>query len=45
MEDYDVTTYPEGYERVKNEELGHISEDPNVRAAFMTSLLLLLSGG
>ena len=45
MEDYDVTTYPEGYERVRDEELAHISDDPNVRAAFMTSLLLFLSGG
>jgi len=39
MEEYDVTVYPEGYERVRDEELVFLPEDPEVREAFMVQLL------
>jgi len=38
--DYDVTAYPEGFERVMNEELVFLPEDKEVRKQFMDMLLL-----
>ena len=37
--DYDITEYPEGYERVKSEELVFLPEDPQVREEFATDML------
>ena len=37
--EYDVTQYPEGWERVENEELGFLPQDPETRDNFMTDML------
>ena len=39
MMEYDVTAYPEGYEKVRDEELGFLPNDPAVREGFMLALL------
>ncbi len=40
MEEYDVTTYPEGYEKVMREDLDFISEEE--RESFMEDILLFM---
>lgn len=37
--EYNVATYPEGYEKVKNEELAFLPEDEATRELFMMDLL------
>ena len=37
--DYDITEYPEGYDKVKDEELVFLPEDPELREDFMTDML------
>jgi len=37
--EYDVTEYPAGYDRVEQEELVFLPQDPEVRDAFMTDML------
>lgn len=39
---YDVTQYPEGYEKVRDEELVFLPEDPVLRQVFMDTMLLWL---
>ena len=36
---YDVTQYPEGYNKVRDEELVFLPEDPQIREVFMTDML------
>ena len=36
--EYNVSTYPEGWDRIIDEELLFISEDRNVRAAFLENM-------
>ena len=40
--DYDVTAYPEGFDRVRDTELVFLPEDKEVRSQFMDMLLLWL---
>ncbi|MFY9140452.1 MAG: hypothetical protein WBJ83_10605 [Thermacetogeniaceae bacterium] len=37
--EYNVAKYPEGYEKVKNEELNFLPDDEDIRESFMTELL------
>lgn len=37
--EYDVTQYPEGVDRIRDEELVFLPEDPKVRDEFMLGLL------
>ena len=37
--EYDVTEYPEGYDKVRDDELVFLPEDPEVREDFMTDML------
>lgn len=37
--EYDVTKYPDGYNRVRDEELVFLPEDPQERETFMLLLL------
>ena len=42
MEEFSVTTYPEGWERVKEELLEFLPDDDIVKEAFMARLVYLL---
>ncbi len=42
--EYDVTSYPQGYEKVLNEELGFLPNDIKIKDDFLTSFLIFLLG-
>lgn len=37
--EFDVTKYPEGYDKVKADDLGFLPDDPEVREAFMETMM------
>ena len=37
---YDLSKYPEGFEKIRDEELSFLPEDPIIRQGFMDALLL-----
>ena len=40
--EFDVTQYPEGYERIMKEELTFLPDDPEVRQLFMETMFVWL---
>ena len=36
---YDVTQYPEGFEKIRDEELSFLPDDPVVKQVFMDNLV------